>query len=354
MKLKLKYTERFVVVFVLVAFIIIAASFTLLLINQKVFEKKHPYKVVFADAVGLSVNTPVYLKGFKIGKISDYILTKENFVLADFLVFDEFKDKIVVNSSLFKSSNPITGGSTIEFLQGPDHNAVLPVTSTIYSIDVPRGKELLAAGMVQKSTDALTSVILNLETFTDNLNRDSIPERGAFFRVLVNLADASEALNSLSTQLDSDITRLNKERGGSLSFYSMMSNLSVISGDLTKTVTLLNKMLVNVDTVLTAYQKPDSLLIKMLDPSGESIYDPLQTTFNNINEVLPRLETFIDFLNAQSTDVTLSLSELRSILKQLNLTVEAINNSPLIGIKKEQKQKTLFPGKQTRIKNFEK
>lgn len=353
MKLKLKYTERFVAVFVLVAFIIVATSLSLLLINKKVFEKKYPYKAVFADAVGLGANTPVYFKGFNIGKISSYELTKDNVVLAEFLIYAEYKEKIVLNSALFKSSNPLTGGSSIEFLQGPDHNIVLPEGSIIYSIDVPQGKELLAAGIVQKSTDALTSVILNLETFTDNLNRDSIPERGAFFRVLVNLADASEALNSLSKQLDSDITKLNKEKGGTLSFYSMMSNLSIVSGELTKTVNLLNKTLVTVDTTLTSYQKPDSLLIKMIDPTGESILKPLELTFKNINELLPRIETFMAFLNAQSTDVTLSLSELRSMLKQLNLTIEAINNSPLIGIKKEQKQKTLFPGKQTRIKDLE-
>lgn len=353
MKLRLKYTERFVATFLIIAFIIIAGSIALILINKKVFESKYSYKAVFADAIGLSANRPVFFKGFNIGRISNYILSEGNYVIAEFQVYAEFKEKIVFNSALYKSISPITSVSSIELLQGPNPNILLPEGATIFSIDVPEGRELLTTGFVQMPTDPLSAIILNLETFTDNLNRDSTTEEGAVLRFLVNLADASESINRISNQLENDISRISTDRGGSSSLYSIMNNLSDVSNDLSKAAVSLNKVLNNIDTLVIAYKEPDSLLYKMLDPTGESIYNPLNNSLNSLNNALLQIETFITFLNTQSSEVSLSLSELRSILRQLNMTVESINNSPLIGVKKVDRPLLPIPGTQTRIKNLE-
>ncbi len=353
MKLRLKYTERFVAFFILIAVVIMATSFALLLINRKVFESKYSYNAIFADAVGLSANRPVFFKGFNIGRISSYTLSKENYVIAELQVFAEFKEKIVFNSALYKSINPVTSVSSIELLQGPDLNIFLPEGATIYAIDVPEGRGLLTSGIVQMPGDPLSAIILNLETFTKNLNRDSTTDDGAVLRFLVNLADASESINNISNQIEDDINRISTERGGVSSVYTTMNNLAVVSNELTKTAAALNNVVKNIDTLVISYREPDSLLIKMLDPSGESLYKPLQNTFTSLNDVLSRLETFISFLNTQSSEVSLSLSELRTILRQLNMTIESINSSPFIGVKKEDQLRTPFPGKQTRIKNLE-
>ncbi|MDP3684610.1 MAG: MlaD family protein, partial [Ignavibacteria bacterium] len=198
MKFKMRYSEKIVGSFLIFALVVITASTGYLILHSKSFEEKHLFKAKFGDAVGLSASTPVYFKGFKIGVITDFILTDDNYILADFKVYEEFRNKIVRNSALFKSINPITSTSTIEFLQGPENLSLLPDGGLVPDIDIPEGEKLLAKNMVKKTGDPLNTVIYNLAAFSENINKDNNVDKGAFFRALVNMADAAEGMKKIT------------------------------------------------------------------------------------------------------------------------------------------------------------
>ncbi|MFA4923835.1 MAG: MlaD family protein, partial [Ignavibacteriaceae bacterium] len=230
MKIKFRYSERIVGTFLVTALLIVAITLGYLLLHNKVFEKKYVFKAKFADAVGLSSSTPVFFKGFKIGVITDYELTDDNYILADFKVYEEFRKKIVRNSALFKSVNPITSTSTIEFLQGPENLSELAEGSIIPAIDISEGEVLLAKNMVNKTGDPLNTVIYNLAAFSENINKDNNVDKGAFFRALVNMADAAEGLRKITDNLSIDFESIAKpDKTGKRPLESLVVNAVRIS-----------------------------------------------------------------------------------------------------------------------------
>lgn len=352
MKLKFKYTKQFVSSFLFFAGLIVIASIVLLLIQRKVFVRKHTYKALFADAVGLSSNTPVYLKGFKVGYINNFELNKNNLVEAEFEVYDEFYDKIVKNSALYKSVNPITSSSTIELLQGTDYSVHLEVGSIIYSIDVPQGEKLLAEHKVVKSGDVVSTILYNLELLTTNLNKDDNADKGAVFRAVVNIADASENLKNLTSNLDMLVQSVDKNTNKQGVLFKSFDNISQITENLNKTTILLNTVLKNADTFFVAYNKPEGLAMKMIDPEGDKIVKPIQQSLDVLIQLLPHIKSFVEYLSAQKVDIGLALTELKSVLREMQITFESINNSPLFYGGKKDVIKLNYQGNQTRLKDF--
>jgi len=340
MKFKMRYSNRIVGTFLATTLIIIISSTLFMVMHNKSLEKKHRFRAKFADAAGLSATTPVQFKGFKIGYISDYELDDNNYIIANFMVYDEFKDKIVKNSALFKSVNPLTSTSTIEFLQGPDNKNVLPEGSFIPSINVPEGERLLAKKMVEKTGDPLNTVIYNLAEFSENINKDNNVDKGAFFRVLVNMADAAEGMKKITDNLNTDFESISKpNKDGKRPLASLVLNVSQISDSLRIMTGLINRSLVRLDTVLINYGKPDGLAAKMIDPDGKQIIEPVKKTVNALNEMLPKLDKFSDFLVTQQGQFLTLLKQIKETLDEVQITFETINASPLIGNPKSERQK---------------
>lgn len=340
MKFKMRYSEKIVGSFLIFALVIITVSTGYLIYNSKTLDKKYLFKAKFSDASGLSASTPVYFKGFKIGVITDFILTDDNYILADFKVYEEFRNKIVRSSALFKSINPITSTSTIEFLQGPENLSLLPDGSLIPAIDIPEGEKLLAKNMVKKTGDPLNTVIYNLAAFSENINKDNNVDKGAFFRALVNMADAAEGMKKITDNLNSDFESISTpDKSGKRPFASLVLNAVHISDSLKTMTGLVNHSLIRLDTLLTAYSKPEGLASKMIDPDGKQIMEPLKKTITNLNEVLPKLEKFSDFLVTQQGQFLGILKQLVETLDEVQVTFETINASPLIGNPKSERTK---------------
>jgi len=340
MKFKLRYSERIVSVFLSVAIIIIVIATGYLMLNKKVFEKKFSFRAKFSDAIGLSSSTPVYFKGFKIGVISHFKLTEDNYILADLNVYEEFRKKIVKNSALFKSVNPVTSTSTIEFLQGPDNLSELAEGSMIPGIDIPEGEALLAVNMVQKTGDPLNAIVYNLALFSENLNKDKNVDKGAIFRALVNMADAAESMKKISATLNMDLENISQpDKEGKRPIASLIINAAQISDSLRIMTGRVNHSLRQLDTVLSVYGRPEGLAIKLIDPDKKLIIEPLNKTIANINEILPKLVIFSDFLVTQQGQFDIILKRIGETLEEVQVTFEAINGGPFIGRPKSERKK---------------
>lgn len=326
MKLKFKYTERFVISFLLIALIIIVTSLGLVIMNKKYFETKIHYKAKLADANGLSVSTPIYFKGFKIGEITDFRLTPDNFIEADLVIYKEYKDKILYNSALWKGLNPVTNTGTIEFLQGIGSNSLLPENSILPAVDVPEGQYLLASNKVKKAGDPLSVLMENMESFTENLTADTIQNKGAIFRMLNNLASASEDLKQVSGKINELTTALLKDKNphdGAL--FRLINNGADLTEEFKTTNQMLKKTLAKADTLLTAYKSPDGLALKMIDPKGDLFVNPLRQTIAGFSAMVPRLDSLTTYMNSKAPNMTEILDDMRITLKQAQATFDALN-----------------------------
>lgn len=331
MKFKFKYTNRIVGAFMLVALGLLIGSLILITIQQKVFVKKYVFKARFMDAEGLSTSTPIRFKGYEIGRITQFRLNEENKIDADFSVVEEYRTKIVENSALNKAKNPISGTSTIELLQGPDPLKILPEGGLIPSIDIPEGRRLVDEGLVVKTGDVISSMLLNTDRLLENLNRDNNEKAGALFRALVNLADASEKLDKTMDQITLTFDKFNRD-GNSQdgAIFRALNNLADLTEQLQTTTALVNKSLIKSDTLMSAYSNPNNLAIRMVDPKGNNFIKPLQETLKNLNNSLNEMGKLLVFLNEQQPELTGVISEGKSTLNSAQKTLEGINNNPLI------------------------
>lgn len=354
MKLRYRYPQRTVMVFLLIATVMVVSSVLFIVFQNKLFSTRIIYIAKFADANGLSATSPVNFKGFKIGNIVNYKLSDDNFVIAEFEVFEEYSEKIKINSALFKGVNPVTNTSVIEFLQGNDSKEILPPGSLIPAIDIPEGKALLSQNKVTKSGDLITSLLQNLQVFTDALNSDNNPEKGAIFRALVNFADASHDLKVIAAQMNTFTTALGRDGNpGDGAIFRAINNVADLTQEVKEISGVLKSSVFKIDSLLAQYKNPDGLAQRMIDPTGEQIIKPVTTMLNEVNQLLPQVEAFVKFMNTQSSDLTVMLEDLKVVLKQVQLTFETVNSSPLINQPGED-QIRKFNSSSLRLKNLPK
>ncbi|MCA0445654.1 MAG: MlaD family protein [Bacteroidetes bacterium] len=338
MKFKFKYTNKIVGVFMLVALGLLIGSLILITIQQKVFVKKYVFKARFLDAEGLSTSTPIRFKGYEIGRITQFRLNEENTIDADFTVVEEYRTKIVENSALNKAKNPISGASTIELLQGPDPQKILPEGGLIPSIEIPEGRRLVDEGLVIKTGDVISSMLVNTDRLLENLNRDNNEKSGALFRALVNLADASEKLDKTMDQISVTFDKFNRDgnpQDGAI--FRALKNMADLTEQLQTTTALINKSLIKSDTLMSAYANPNGLVVKLADPKGENFIKPINETLKNLNYSLTEMGKMLVFLNEQQPELSGVISEGKQTLSTAQKTLEGINNNPLIrgGIQSE-------------------
>lgn len=326
MKLKMKYTERFVSVFLIAAFLLLISAITFIVISKKFFEKKIVYKATLADANGLGPSTPIYFKGFKIGTIKEFHLTDQNFIEATLEIYTEYKDKIVYNSALWKGLNPVTNSSSLEFLQGLDNNVPLPEGSVIPAIDMPEGQRLLALRKVKQSGDPLSTLLANLQTFAEGITADTLENKSAIFRAINNLVLVSEDVREISQRVNFITAAMIEENPSSKGpLFKIMNNTADLTEELKKTDFLIKKTILRADTLLMAYQKPDSLALKLIDPTGEKLINPIRQTIAGFNALIPQFEYFMGYMNNRTGDITVILEDLKTTLRQAQTTFDAIN-----------------------------
>ncbi|NTW48578.1 MAG: MCE family protein [Chlorobiales bacterium] len=331
MKFKFKYTDKIVGAFVLTALSVIAVIAIIIAVNNKFFENKYIFKTQFSDAVGLTATTPIYFKGYEIGKIGKFSLNDRNLIDVEFVIYEEYRNRVRTTSVLSKSRSVMSGTTMIDLLQADNLGEVLPENELVPALDTPEGIKRAREQNIKITGDVLASMMANLDNILYKLNKDHNPDDGAIFRTLVNLADASEDLNSVMKNLDNTIVKLggdkDKNNGAIL---KTMTNIVDLTEQLKVTAEQLNKTLVTADTVLKAYRNPDGLAARMLDPSGENIIKPLGSTLTKLGATLAELNTLLSYLNTQTPEVTTLVGQTKQTLKHTQKAMEGMSNNPFL------------------------
>jgi hypothetical protein len=140
-------------------------------------------------------------------------------------------------------------------------------------------------------------------------------------------------MNSIITNVDETVSivknGLNESKGG---MFGGLSKLDGLMGDLSTTTKNAQSLLVTLDQTLANYKKPDSLAIKMIDPTGENLFKPVKTSLNSINDLLPEIHKLLTYSNDQTTNLSLIQEKIKKVLDDLKITLEIINKNPLINL----------------------
>jgi phospholipid/cholesterol/gamma-HCH transport system substrate-binding protein len=303
MTFKFRYTDRIVGIFVFVSIFILFSIIMIVILNQKIFERKFRYVSRFEDAYDLKSNQDVYFKGFKIGKIEDFKLNDRDSVDVDFFIFRKFQHLVTRNSVLNKSSNPLTG-SKIVLIQNELNADIAPEHSYIPSLDTDEGKLLVAQGAVKKQADKISDIINTVDEILKSVNSDNNAGSNSVARILVNTADT---IGKLKDEMDR--------------FDIILGNFQTLSGEM---------------------KNPDNLVRRLLDPDGEVMFNSINKSLDSLTRVMDNLETFSVFIDKQTGQIESLMVETKSTMKELRDVLEGLKNNPLIkgGItdKKEQEK----------------
>lgn len=347
---KIKHARQIVFAFVSIPVFVLLAALVFIAIRQNLMEKKYVYHSTLANAMGISTQTPVLYRGFEVGRVRSFILEDDGSIGLRFHILKRYKNIMVKGSVLVRTTSPITGKTTLEYFRDPYSKIPLPDESSIPSSDFPEGKQQLKLIAPQQS-DPIAVIVSNLAELSTQITDDNNADKGSIPRLLVNLADASQKANSGMTQAQIAMTELarlaqninqdNNPDSGVL--LRSLNNLADLSEGLNGRLNELDGIMKGLQTGINNYARPDSLLIKMLDPKQELLLKPLSDTFYSLSTATQELSQILDTVN--NPDLRLILNNLNQSLGKAKQTLEALNNNPLLrrGISPSQQSPGLSP-----------
>ncbi len=282
MKFKIKYADQIVGILSITA--LAALIFIIFLIGstQKWFVPKHNFYTLTTSASSISEGKSITYKGFEIGKIKNLYLNKEDQVVVNFYISDEYIEKVTEGSIIEISVSPIGLGSSVIFYPGnsrklQEANTFIPERSS------RQGKALIKEKKVSivEQTDSINTII------------------------------------STATSLLGDVDKLVKELNLALE--------GSTDTPLTTTLTQLNLILTNIADITSASQ---GVIPRLLED---------ENSMGTISQLLTKLNVSMSDLNVISTSlqgdmpgIAILISQLQTLLTQAQDVMEGLKNNPLI------------------------
>lgn len=330
MKFKFKHTEKVVGGFVLLALVLLAVGVVMVAVSKKMFEKTLSFRTLLSDATGLSNSTPLQFKGYQIGRVRQFYLDENNDIDVELGVYQEYLDKIMPGSAIYRQTNPISQETSLVLLmprqkrrsdpgdQVISVDAVLPEGSYIPSLDMPEGKRLLEEGSIERGGDTISILFDDAQSFFENLRQEFKLKKDSFRDFFKKLGEVSDSFARNRKIFDHLEKLLNPESGP---VFSTVERIVAVTKRLDGAVTQLQNILEN-------YKDPDGLMLKMMKINPQQV----EQTFNNLNANLVELKEMLKSIRDQSPLIA-------ELLDKSRKTLEAVNNNPLLrdGISKSGK-----------------
>ncbi len=193
------------------------------------FKPVNHYEVVFTNVKGVTISSPVYIDGFKVGLVRDikYDYDKMDKITVDISLEDEMRINkgsyiTIVNSFLggselhihlnkyvnefLKPGDEIEGRMAEEMMQSVQEKILPSVEAMLPKIDSILGglQTLINHPALEQSLDHVEKTTANLETSTRQLNRmlaNDVPEIVSGLKTITaNFSDVSSELKTLDLQ----------------------------------------------------------------------------------------------------------------------------------------------------------
>ena len=279
------------------AIAVMVASFFLLnyLQGEDIFNRELEIVAHYEDVQGLVPSAPVFIKGYKAGKVTDVEYDAENAVFnVTCSVLKEFP--ISVDSKLSIYSTDIMGTKGVRIILGTSET-MIESGDTLYGIVEPGLMDDLAEGLspllekVSSTLDSLGTTVSGVNRLLSDANTSSITRTLKNLELAVadvkdlsrtvkgkseeinnlmqNLSDFSESLTGIASKADTTLTDINK----------IVSTVS--EADLNGVVTSFKELLDNVND-------PDGSIGKLL--KDDSVYNSVDSLLLDLNVLVNKIQ----------------------------------------------------------------
>lgn len=337
MNYKIKYTKQIVYAFVVLPILLLITVAVFVALRQNLFEKRYSYYTNLKNAVGVSSQTPLLYKGFEIGRVKEYNLLESGNIRVDFYVLKKYNKHMVKQSVIQRILNPITSKTTLEYVCDATSEDWITAGSYIPSSDFEDGKQALKR-IAPDTLDPISGIIDNVYNLTSELNRDNNPDKGALARILFNVANSTGEMQSLMQSLDITLaelsvlaSKLNQDHNpqdGAV--FRILSNAADITDSLNHQMGTIGSLLASADKMAANYSDPDSLIVRLIDPTGQNLIKPLSATLYALSKNLAATLGLLQNLDSESPQLGILLNNLNETMGNAKQTLEALNNNPIL------------------------
>ncbi len=295
MKFKIKYADQIVGTLSIIAFIALIFIIFLIGSTQKWFVPKHNYYTVISSAANISVGKSITYKGFEIGKIKSFSLDATDNVVVNFYITDDYRSKAVKNSIIEILTSPL--GSSVIFYPGNSLD-YLPDNSYVPERSSERAKELIKYKMVSvvEQTDSLNTIL------------------------------------AMATTLVGDIDTLVKQINIALEGRE--------NTPLTRTIAQINEILENINEITS---DASGIVPKLLE--DENSQGSIANVLMQLDSTMGEINSITTSVDGNMPGVTILISQMQTLLKQMQDVMEGLKNNPLLknGISEKPEKESAAP-----------
>jgi len=297
MRFSIRYADKLVGTFVILALAILIFVIFMLGSNQRWFVKDYEYKTYFDSASGLSVNMPILFRGFTIGHVKKMSLAEDDRVEVIFSIFEEYTQRVREGSLVEVQISPIGLGNTFIFHPGNSENDLIPEGMEIYEINSDKGREQIRSGVssVTDTTDNINAIMSQVRILLENLN------------LALSGSDGAQDL-----ELGQLIAELNQT----------LANVSKITGTLARHF---DPIMGDVGKVTGQIADPTGTIMAMLDAQG-----PIYSALNSLAGIIDSLDKSVELIPSQFPQLGVLFSQLYVTLNQVQDVLVAVANNPLL------------------------
>jgi len=251
-----------------------------------VFSSDDSYYVEFSDVSGLSISSPVYANGYRVGVVEDVIY---NYDSQDLIVAKVGLDKQLrlPKGSSAEISSDLLGNVKLELVFGPNPVDVLAPGDTISGTQ-QQGMMGKAANMIpeiEKMLPKLDSILANVNMLlSDPALANSLHNVD---NITANLTTTTHELNRLTASLNKQMPNMLEKADGVLGNTEVLTkNLSDL--DIAMTLAKVNSTLQNVEQMTAKLNSNEGTLgLLMRDPE---LYRNLASTMNHTDSLIMDLK----------------------------------------------------------------
>jgi len=299
MKLSIRYADKIVGTLIVLALATLIIVIVMLGTSHRWFSNDNQYRTVFTSAAGLSPNMPIQYKGFTIGLIRKYGLTEDNTVEANFIIFEQYIDRVRMGSVVEIIVSPIGLGNLLIFHPGRGTDRVQE-GGFIPEINSIEGKILLSGGLVDRQDSA-----------ADTINHF--------------VGQADNILNQVNEILDTVLISL-VGLGGADHITQIIKDVETTTQSIAMQ---LPPIMENMETVTSQISAPSSSVMSLLD-SNSPIFRDITASIHSISEIIENLNKTSEFIPTQLPQIALMLTDVSVALRSAQDVLVAVSNNPLL------------------------